>query len=392
MEPWEWPPAAVAAVARDIRATTGRIVDDNSFYESIKWFCDQRPEGCRGAKLQKDGWSSRLDSEGVAFSVSPWDWPRSVGVDVADELHAGETRDYRRARAEDIAAQLCRGNTSCAALPGQSVVLELTPGPGSTYLCRPREEPAGCVARAAARAAKAGNGSVAAEDLRAAARRALRSLCAVRLCTQALPEPARVSGVLLEPWDDVDEWAAHFPPGAAADRRNDACAKHRYWCGDRTWSAPPGGSDLDAVPPVTGRFVWLLHIHKAAGTSFCDLARRNGLRFAPHEPETHGHLELGAERLDLASGTGVLGGIRRLRARGIGFGSTEHKFLAPPVLEAVAAARIVAFVVIVRDPVDRTLSSYRFHVGAGRRCDGGPCADVIAFGEAEADLTARISA
>ena len=135
MEPWEWPPAAVAAVARDIRATTGRIVDDNSFYESIKWFCDQRPEGCRGAKLQKDGWSSTLESQGVAFSVSPWDWPRSVGVDVADELHAGATRDYRRARAEDIATLLCRGNTSCAALPGQSVVLELTPG--STYTCRP---------------------------------------------------------------------------------------------------------------------------------------------------------------------------------------------------------------------------------------------------------------
>ena len=288
MEPWEWPPAAVAAVARDIRATTGRIVDDNSFYESIKWFCDQRPEGCRGAKLQKDGWSSRLDSEGVAFSVSPWDWPRSVGVDVADELHAGATRDYRRARAEDIATLLCRGNASCAALPGQSVVLELMPG--STYTCRPREEPAGCVARAAARAAKVGNGIVTRDDLRAAARRALRSLCAVRLCTQALPEPARVAGVLLEPWDDVDEWAAaHFPPGAAAERRQDACAKHRYWCGDRTWrSAPPRGSDLDAVPPVTGRFVWLLHIHKAAGTAFCDLARRNGLRFAPHEPETHG--------------------------------------------------------------------------------------------------------
>ncbi len=84
------------------------------------------------------------------------------------------------------------------------------------HRCRPREEPAGCVARAAARAAKVGNGIVTRDDLRAAARRALRSLCAVRLCTQARPEPARVSGVLLEPWDDVDEWAAHFPPGAAA--------------------------------------------------------------------------------------------------------------------------------------------------------------------------------
>ena len=92
--------------------------------------------------------------------------------------------------------------------------------------------------------------------------------------------------MLLEPWDDVDEWAAaHFPPGAAAERRRDACAKHRYWCGDQTWSAP-GGSDLDAMPPVTGRFIWLLHIHKAAGTSFCSLALRNGLRLAPHEPET----------------------------------------------------------------------------------------------------------
>ena len=86
----------------------------------------------------------------------------------------------------------------------------------------------------------------------------------------------------------------------------------------------------------------------------------------------------------------MLGGLRRLQARGIGFGSTEHKFLAPPVLEAVAAARGVAFVVIVRDPVNRTLSSYRFHGGGGGRCDGGPCADVIAFGEAEADLTARM--
>ena len=102
-----------------------------------------------------------------------------------------------------------------------------------------------------------------------------------------------------------------------------------------------------------------------------------------------GHLELGAERLDLASADGVLGGLRRLQARGIGFGSTEHKFLAPPVLEAVAAARGVAFVVIVRDPVNRTLSSYRFRGGGGGRC-GGPCADVIAFGEAEADLTARM--
>ena len=41
-----------------------------------------------------------------------------------------------------------------------------------------------------------------------------------------------------------------------------------------------------------GQFVWFLHFHKAAGTTFCQLALDNGLKLAPYEPGVHGHLEL----------------------------------------------------------------------------------------------------
>ena len=272
------------------------------------WFCDQRPEGCRGAKLQKDGWSRAAHERGRRGLLrAPWDWPRSVGVDVADELHAGATRDYRRARAEDIATLYDSAAATRAVRRswGQSVVLELRPGPGSRRICAGIHDPSSSCDETP-RAAHA----VDQRDGLAARRRGATCSSAHRR-----EEPAATAGwpcgdprsgrarpcvpgagtrrpgerrVVHAGVDDVSATAGTQPfynllcedvryfsenlsPGttSTSGRRRtsrqvrrttgafDACAKHRYWCGDRTWSAAAGGgSDLDAVPPVTGRFVW----------------------------------------------------------------------------------------------------------------------------------------
>ena len=47
--------------------------------------------------------------------------------------------------AEGIATKICKGNASCAALPGSSIILRLTEA--APYSCSLREEPAGCVER-----------------------------------------------------------------------------------------------------------------------------------------------------------------------------------------------------------------------------------------------------
>ena len=149
LEPWEWPPNALGAVARDLRATTGVVVDEGSFYRAVRWFCDRRAEGCRGARLQGDGskttYEAHSGKRSVEFSASPWDWPQTLGTDVAEELYRGETAQYRREGAEGIATKICKGNSSCAALPGASIILRLTEA--APYSCSLREEPAGCVER-----------------------------------------------------------------------------------------------------------------------------------------------------------------------------------------------------------------------------------------------------
>ena len=86
--------------------------------------------GCRGARLQGDGskttYEAHSGKRSVEFSASPWDWPQTLGTDVAEELYKGETVQFRREGAEGIATKICKGNVSCAALPGASITLRLT--------------------------------------------------------------------------------------------------------------------------------------------------------------------------------------------------------------------------------------------------------------------------
>ena len=276
---------AVAAGRRRCRgarhtATTGQIVDDNSFTESIRWFCDRRPEGCRGAKLQKDGWSSRLESQGGAtFSVSPWDWPRSVAVTSPTNSTPGKRGLPAGAGGRHRHAALSGQRELCGSPRG-----ERRPGTDAgVHLHVQAQRGAGRVRGARGRAAKAGNnGSLAVEDLRAAGRRALRSLCAVRFCTQALPEPATVAGVLLEPWDDTEEWArAHFKPEEQQRAREFACRGQMLVrrATDARGAAPvaiaaPDEDDALIERPARARApppprVYFLHLHKCGGTSIC---------------------------------------------------------------------------------------------------------------------------
>ena len=94
--------------------------------------------------------------------------------------------------------------------------------------------------------------------------------------------------------------------------------------------------------------------------------------------------------LDTADAKKLVRGLADLRARGVEFGSSEHAFPPPEALAAVQnTPGLARFAVVVRDPVDRTASSYRFHGGRGGRC-AGPCEDAADFGKAEADLTTRM--
>lgn len=276
LDPWEWPPTALGAAARDLKATTGAIIDEGAFYQALRWFCGQRVGGCRGAQLKgtAETYEVRAGARKVEFDAAPWDWPRTLSTDIAEELYAGDTADFRREKAAGIATKICKGNASCAALPGDGVVIALAAG--AAYTCTPREEPSGCVIRAA-RAAKVLNSSLSDADLRGAAQRALRDVCAVRYCARALPERVTLDGVALQPWDDIDEWAAaHFAGAKVARARDVACRSHRYWCGPER--APP----IDDTALVTrararagtpARRVYFLHLHKVGGTSLCHLAR-----------------------------------------------------------------------------------------------------------------------
>ena len=297
LEPWEWPPNALGAVARDLRATTGVVVDEGSFYRAVRWFCDRRAEGCRGARLQGDGskttYEAHSGKRSVEFSASPWDWPQTLGTDVAEELYKGETVQFRREGAAGIATKICKGNVSCAALPGASITLRLTDA--APYSCTLREEPAGCVERAA-RAAKALDATLSDDFLRVAARKALRDLCAVRYCARALSEPVNIEGVSLQPWDDTEEWArANFKPEEQQRARDFACRGHRYWCDERRTRAPATAAPVAMAAPEDALItralaraktpppprVYFLHLHKCGGTSICQLARNgstNNLR------------------------------------------------------------------------------------------------------------------
>ena len=105
LEPWEWPPSALAAVARDLRATTGRVVDDDSFFKALRWLCDQRADGCSGERLRGESgtrYEAYSETHSVEFSVSAWDWPRTVGVDISNQLYAGRAPQFRREKAANL--------------------------------------------------------------------------------------------------------------------------------------------------------------------------------------------------------------------------------------------------------------------------------------------------
>lgn len=152
------------------------------------------------------------------------------------------------------------------------------------------------------------------------------------------------------------------------------------------------GHPLARAAPLGERpFVWHLHFHRAAGTSVGELARRNGLQLAPNEPETHGHLELGPGNIYGQNAEHIVERLTELRAKGVGFGSTEHWFPDPGTFaEIQLRAPWVKFMTVVRDPVQRTISSYRNHKGGGARCSEERCSNTIAFGRAEANLMARM--
>lgn len=197
----------------------------------------------------------------------------------------------------------------------------------------------------------------------------------------------------------------------------------------------PAQNVLANSPPVSlhshasdgsHRLVWLLHFHKAAGTSFTTLASINGERKrtpprvpnAPRDP--HSHLELntapcrgirwplvafGAGAGTIPSGCTIdmrcrgkvdepksLGAeIASLKERGVTFVSTEHWFPTPKVL-ATEVPDGVALVVVFRDPIDRLLSSYFFHGCAGNRCrgKGGHSCGLAEWAPTEANMMTRM--
>lgn len=141
---------------------------------------------------------------------------------------------------------------------------------------------------------------------------------------------------------------------------------------------------------IPDTFVWHMHFHKAAGTSIGELAIRNGLKLAPHEPDSHGHLDLGNNNIQDTSAAQIVERLSTLRASGVGFGSTEHWFPDPSKLAAIqAGAPWVKFMTVLREPAKRTISSYFFHQnGGGRRCAGRCSVEQYAY--AESNMMTRV--
>jgi len=179
--------------------------------------------------------------------------------------------------------------------------------------------------------------------------------------------------------------------------------------------------------------VWLLHFHKAAGTSFSELALLNGLRGIPGQKGKHSHLELirttGQRELDwtmIIAGRGGLsppqscssafrsqvekvGGhtlhswprlledrVKRVRSAGTSFVSTEHWFpaLAAPAVEFSHLRQNVVLVTLLREPIERLWSSYNLHGHAGRRCSQNSSTDATCsleeWATAEANIYSRL--
>jgi len=152
-------------------------------------------------------------------------------------------------------------------------------------------------------------------------------------------------------------------------------------------------SMLNSLPIKDERIVWFLHFHKAGGTSFTDLAGLNGeVKRHDSDPVAHSHFDLdgGKLRWPLVVGKGgkeastkpstlcftpqaqVKGldwkaEIRQEFGNGVTFVSTEHWF--PRLNSNETTPSNLKFVTVLRDPLDRLLSSYYFH-SCATRCPG----------------------
>ena len=151
------------------------------------------------------------------------------------------------------------------------------------------------------------------------------------------------------------------------------------------------------------RLTWFLHFHKAAGSSFTSLAWENNetVRHADNDEtasdDPHGHLELDEQRqlrwdlvwparpspescrLDPDSSF-----LRKLQSRvlkqeitslqqnNITFVSTEHWFPSPKVLRQQQKEQQLTLAVLLREPMERLVSSYQFHKGGANRCPPPP--------------------
>ena len=112
------------------------------------------------------------------------------------------------------------------------------------------------------------------------------------------------------------------------------------------------------------RLVWFMHVHKAGGTSVVGLARRNSETFWPDhrngnpcspDGKIHRPWELSAAGLDAYIDEALLSGVS--------FVASEWGCPDPAIL---AARSDVLSIVVLRDPLNRIISDFRYEYLNGR--------------------------
>lgn len=143
------------------------------------------------------------------------------------------------------------------------------------------------------------------------------------------------------------------------------------------------------------KLVWLLHYHKAAGTSFTELAWKNNetVRHSTTDEaaseDRHGHLELNQHNglrwelvwpnrpseeacqfnpsaLKEKQSKLLERDFQSLQDKNITFVSTEHWF--PPNTVMQRYRNQATWIVLLREPMERLISSYHFHNAGANRC------------------------